>query len=83
MEPKKSSGKLIDDGFTDPMKQLPQTKYQKHMLKSVIGETRANQVLTSMSMSIIPKVGDSIGKGLDSKLCFILNSIVFYRSPSI
>jgi hypothetical protein len=45
---------LKDDDGTDPMKDMPTTKFSKGILKSVIGETRANQVLCSMSMSVIP-----------------------------
>ena len=41
----------------DPNANAPQPKFTKQILKSVIGESRANQVLQSMSMSIIPKVG--------------------------
>jgi hypothetical protein len=64
MDPKKSSGKLIDDGIMDPMKQVPRTNFQKQILKSVIGESKANQVLTSMSMQIIPKINEgTMGNG--------------------
>ena len=48
---------IKDDSGIDPMKDLPAPKFSKGILKSVIGENRANQVLQSMSMSIIPKVG--------------------------
>ena len=58
-----------DDVGIDPMTNLPSNKFSKQILKSVIGEARANQVLTSISMSIIPNIkGNSIGGGIkDSK----------------
>jgi membrane protein insertase Oxa1/YidC/SpoIIIJ len=66
----------VDDG-TDPMKDLPSTKFSKQILKSVIGETRANQVMTSLSMAIIPNVlSGSMGGGIkDCK--YILRLISF------
>jgi hypothetical protein len=52
----------------DPMSNLPAPKFTKQILKSVIGENRANQVLQSMSMSIIPKVGGgSMSSGLTDR----------------
>ena len=45
----------------------PVTKYGKGVLKAVIGENRANMVLQSMSMSIIPKLHGSMADGLDGK----------------
>ena len=41
--------KLNDDTVQDPMSNMPKTKFSSMILKSVIGEARANQVLTSMS----------------------------------
>ena len=49
--------KAAEDIGADPMNNMPAPKFTKQILKSVIGENRANQVLQSMSMSIIPKVG--------------------------
>jgi hypothetical protein len=47
---------------------MPAPKFGKQILKSVIGETRANQVLQSMSMNIIPKVGGgSMTQGLSDR----------------
>ena len=52
----------------DPMSNLPAPKFTKQILRSVIGENRANQVLQSMSMSIIPKVGGgSMTSGLTDR----------------
>ena len=48
---------VADDNGADPMINMPSTKFSKGILKSVIGETRANQVLCSMSMSVIPQTG--------------------------
>lgn len=49
----------------DPMQNLPTNKFSEQILKSVIGENRANQVLTSISMSIIPNIkNNSIGGGI-------------------
>ena len=57
--------KLEEDVGADPMNNMPSPKFTKQILKSVIGENRANQVLQSMSMSIIPKVGGgSMNQGL-------------------
>jgi len=54
-----------DANGMDPMQNLPTNKFSKQILKSVIGETRANQVLTSISMSIIPNIkNSSIGGGI-------------------
>ena len=59
---------LEDDNGADPMRNMPAPKFTKQILKSVIGENRANQVLQSMSMSIIPKVGGgSMTKGLTDR----------------
>jgi len=68
----------VDDG-TDPMKDLPSTKFSKQILKSVIGETRANQVMTSLSMAIIPNVlSGSMGGGIkDCKYIFKTNFFQF------
>lgn len=52
---KKNSAKLLDDGFSDPMKSIPKTNFQRHILKSVIGDARANQVL-NRTLGIIPQV---------------------------
>lgn len=38
------------------MQNLPKIKFGQQILKSVIGEHRAAQVLQSMSMAIIPNV---------------------------
>lgn len=62
--------KLEDDIGADPMNNMPAPKFTKQILKSVIGENRANQVLQSMSMSIIPKVGGgSMTSGLTECKC--------------
>lgn len=60
------------DDVQDPMKRMPKTKFSQQILKSIIGDTRANQVLTSFSMNIIPAVGTgSMGGGIkESKYCF-------------
>jgi len=59
---------LVDDG-RDPMSNVPTNKFSKQILKSVIGETRANQVLCSMSMTVIPNVGGgSMSAGLADSL---------------
>lgn len=39
------------------MQNLPKTKFSAGILRSVIGENRANRVLESMSMSVIPNLG--------------------------
>ena len=42
---------------SDPMKVLPKSRFSCQVLKQIIGETRANQVLQSMSMTVLPNVG--------------------------
>ena len=45
----------IDDSKgIDPMQNLPKTKFSSMILKSVIGQEKANAVLHSMSMAVIP-----------------------------
>lgn len=34
-----------ENSFSDPMKMLPKPKFSQQILKQVIGENRANQVL--------------------------------------
>jgi hypothetical protein len=55
--------KLLKEGITwdendgtDPMNNVPSNKYSRQILKQVIGEAKANKVLYSMSMAVIPKV---------------------------
>lgn len=48
--------KIDENAVDDPMKQMPKTKFSQLILKSVIGDERANKVLQSMSMTVIPKV---------------------------
>lgn len=66
--------------LTDLNANLPTNSFSKGILKMVVGDQRANQVLNSMSMDIIPNVGGgSMGAGLkDSKLSLLLLS-QFYR----
>lgn len=84
-EKEKKKVRFVDDGVSDPMGQLPRTKFQKFILKSMVGEKRADQVLTSMSMAIIPK---NIGGGLaaDGKYCFnihLILSMQAYKHPGV
>jgi hypothetical protein len=44
----------LEDGTDIGKITKPPTKFSKGILKSVVGEERANMVLTSMSMSQIP-----------------------------
>jgi hypothetical protein len=53
MEKKNSATQLIDDGVTDPMKQVPKTNFQRFILRSVIGEEKAQMVLTK-TLGILP-----------------------------
>ncbi len=54
-----------DDNGSDPMANVPTNKFSRQILRSVIGENRANKVLQSMSMAVIPKVGGgSMADGL-------------------
>jgi hypothetical protein len=45
---------IDDTKGIDPMQNLPKTKFSSMILKSVIGQEKANAVLHSMSMSVIP-----------------------------
>ena len=46
---------------TDFGKNLPSSKFSSAILKSIVGDERANNVLTSMSMNLIPQTkGDSL-----------------------
>ena len=49
-------GITYDDNGGDPMNNIPSNKFSRQILKQVIGEARANKVLYSMSMAVIPKV---------------------------
>lgn len=49
----------LEDLGVDPMQNLPKTKFSAGILRSVIGENRANRVLESMSMAVIPNLGGS------------------------
>ena len=50
--------KTMDDSKVDYgigcMDDMPSNKFSRGVLKTIVGEARANQVLTSMSMAIIP-----------------------------
>lgn len=63
------------DNGTDLDMNLPTNSFSKSILKLVVGDQRANQVLNSMSMDIIPNVGGgSMGAGLkDSKFVHCSN----------
>lgn len=45
---------IDDTKGIDPMQNLPKTKFSAMILKSVIGQDKANAVLHSMSMTVIP-----------------------------
>ena len=45
---------IDDTKGMDPMQNLPKTRFSSMILKSVIGQEKANAVLHSMSMSVIP-----------------------------
>lgn len=47
----------------DQMQNLPSPKFSQKILKSVIGDDRASQVLQSISMNNIPKFGSGFGLG--------------------
>ena len=47
----------VDYGAGCGMEDMPSNKFSRGVLKTIIGEARAAQVLTSMSMAIIPKTG--------------------------
>ena len=68
MDPTQQSDELENLG-ADPMQNLPKTKFSAGILRSVIGENRANRVLESMSMSVIPNLGGSslTGGKMESK----------------
>ena len=76
-----------DDG-TDPMKNVDRTKFSKAILRQVVGDNRAQMVLQSMSMAIIPKTGGSMGSVLkDSEYIFYFHifskfTIIFHHHPS-
>ena len=63
------SKNVDENDVQDPMKRMPKTKFSAQILKSVIGETRANQVLTSISMNILPKLSGSMGGGIKEGKC--------------
>ena len=72
------------------MKALPKSKFSCQVLKLVVGDERADKVLASMSMSILPNVGGgSIGKDLfgskyhSSRSLFLHNLLIFYRRQRI
>lgn len=69
MEELLKEGIKFEDGAND---KTPVTKYGKRVLRAVIGDERANKVLQSMSMQVIPNVGGgSMAEGLaDGKLFF-------------
>ena len=80
MESLLKNGLMLDDNTPfDPMKNLPTTKFGKRVLKEAVGEERANKVLQSMSMSIIPNIGGgSMGKDLGVGK---YTNILFFISP--
>ena len=57
MKPKDDSILDLGAGCGDDM---PSNKFSRGVLKTIIGEARANQVLTSMSMAIIPNGAGSM-----------------------
>ena len=69
MEAKKSDSAEMEKLGLDPMQNRDKTKFSAQILKSVIGETRANRVLESMSMAVIPASGGSslTGGKMESK----------------
>ena len=59
MESKSEAPKKLEELGADPMIELPTNRYGQCILKRVVGEERANAVLQSMSMTILPNQGGS------------------------
>ena len=64
----------------DPMRDLPSPKFSKKILVSVVGDAKANQVLQSMSMNMIPKIGSgSLTAGVsDRKFLMLLSYLILF-----
>ena len=57
MESKSEVPDELESLGIDPMQNLPNSKFQRRILKAVIGENAADKVLQSLSMAVIPSKG--------------------------